>query len=138
MEHLVPISRAGSNSDDNCVACCKAMNALLGSMSLKEKIKVVLNQKGQFKCPNGAGRAVAKATPAPKVERTVPEATIAAVVENLRSRGSARPRRMKTLSSTIKALVQLKLNDKQVMEIIEYLRDAGKITITGEQVSYKL
>ena len=57
VEHLVPSSRAGSNSDDNCVACCKAMNALLGSMSLKEKIKVVLNQKGQFSCPNGAGKS---------------------------------------------------------------------------------
>lgn len=31
VEHLVPIARAGSNSDDNCVACCKAINALLGS-----------------------------------------------------------------------------------------------------------
>jgi len=38
--------------DENCVACCKAVNALLGSMSLKEKIQVVLNQQGQFKCPN--------------------------------------------------------------------------------------
>lgn len=138
VEHLVPIARAGSNSDDNCVACCKAMNALLGSMSLKEKIKVVLNQKGQFKCPNGVGHAATKPVPAPKVERSVPESTIAAVVENLRSRGSSRPRKMKTLSSTIKALVQLKLNDKQVKEVIEHLREAGRITISGEQVSYKL
>ena len=45
VEHLVASSRAGSNSDDNCVACCKAMNGLLGSMSLKEKIKVVLKKE---------------------------------------------------------------------------------------------
>ena len=57
VEHLVPTARAGSNSDDNCVACCKAINGLLGSMSLKEKIKVVLNQKGKFTCPNGHDRA---------------------------------------------------------------------------------
>lgn len=80
VEHLVPSSRAGSNSDDNCVVCCKAINMLLGSMSLKEKIKVVLNQKGQFICPNGAGAHVtapqlavptaAAATPEP-LSRTI-------------------------------------------------------------------
>ena len=138
VEHLVPTARAGSNSDDNCVACCKAMNSLLGSMSLKEKIKVVLNQKGQFRCPNGAGHAAPKAAPVPKLESGVPESTVAAVVENLRSRGNSRPRKMKTLSSTIKALVQLKLNDKQVKDVIEHLMASRKITVTGEQVTYKL
>lgn len=59
VEHLVASANGGSNSDENCVACCKAVNALLGSMSLKEKIQVVLNQKGQFKCPNGTGSAKA-------------------------------------------------------------------------------
>lgn len=138
VEHLVPTARAGSNSDDNCVACCKAMNALLGSMSLKEKIKVVLNQKGQFKCPNGVGHAVPKVAPVAKVENSVPAPTIAAVVENLRSRGSSRPRKVKTLTSTIKALAPLKLNDKQVKDVIEALKASGKILINGEQVTYKL
>lgn len=52
VEHLLASSNGGSNSDDNCVVTCKSLNALLGSMTLKEKIKVVLNQKGKFKCPN--------------------------------------------------------------------------------------
>jgi hypothetical protein len=141
VEHLVPLARAGSNSDDNCVACCKAMNTLLGSMSLKEKIKVVLNQKGQFKCPNGAGHVASASlstSSAPKLEAGVPRTTITAVIENLRSRGGSRPRKMKTLASTIKAVPQLKLDDKQVKAIIEYLRSSGKIVISGEQVSYKL
>ena len=30
VEHLVPSARAGSNSDDNCVACCKAVKVALG------------------------------------------------------------------------------------------------------------
>ena len=51
VEHLFASSNGGSNNDENCVACCKSVNALLGSMSLKEKFQVVLNQKGQFKCP---------------------------------------------------------------------------------------
>lgn len=79
VEHLVPSARAGSNADDNCVACCKSLNSLLGSMSLKEKVKVFLNQKGDFHCPNGAA-AVAEhgeneeaATPTAQ-ERPVPQA----------------------------------------------------------------
>lgn len=138
VEHLVPLARAGSNSDDNCVACCKAMNALLGSMSLKEKIKVVLNQKGHFQCPNGTGHVAVTIAPVPKVESSVPGTTISAVVENLRARGTARPRKMKTLASTIKAVPQLKLDDKQVKAIIEHLRSSGKVIISGEQVSYRL
>ena len=52
VEHLWAKANGGANADENCVACCKAVNALLGSMSLKEKFKVVLNQRGQFNCPN--------------------------------------------------------------------------------------
>ena len=138
VEHLVPTTRGGSNSDDNCVACCKSMNALLGSMSLKEKIKVVLNQKGHFKCPNGTTHAATKTVPVLKVSNSIPTSTIAAIVENLRSRGVSRPRKMKTLASTIKSIHQLNLDDNQVKVIIECLRESGKIAISGEQVSYKL
>ncbi len=52
VEHLVASANGGGNGDENCVACCKAINALLGSMSLKEKIQLVLNQRGEFRCPN--------------------------------------------------------------------------------------
>lgn len=51
VEHLLPKSLKGNNSDDNCVACCKSINQLLGSMTLKEKLRVLLNQKGEIKCP---------------------------------------------------------------------------------------
>src|SRR5687767_1224674 len=53
IEHLVALANEGADSDANCVACCKALNRLLGSMPLKNKIEVVLNQEGKFKCPNG-------------------------------------------------------------------------------------
>ncbi|HET7797493.1 MAG TPA: HNH endonuclease, partial [Nevskia sp.] len=32
VEHLLAASRGGPNSDENCVACCKSVNALFGSM----------------------------------------------------------------------------------------------------------
>ncbi len=57
IEHLFASANGGANNEDNCVACCKSVNAILGSMSLKEKFQVVLNQKGNFKCPKGIGSA---------------------------------------------------------------------------------
>lgn len=167
VEHLVPIARAGSNSDDNCVACCKAINGLLGSMSLKEKIKVVLNQKGQFKCPNGQGQesktcppgASPPAIPAPatigkapvvppkpkpapatkKAASTPPTPeTVSAVLKTLKGLGHAKPRRVRTLTSTMKSFHKIKLNDHQIVALIDHLRASGKIIVTGEQITYKL
>lgn len=57
VEHLVALSNGGPNADHNCVACCRTMNQLLGSLSLKAKFEVVLRQKGKFRCPNGVGSA---------------------------------------------------------------------------------
>lgn len=161
VEHLVPSSRAGANSDDNCVACCKAMNALLGSMSLKEKIKVVLNQKGQFKCPNGIGAHVHAPASLPKVavalkvpaaapkpiaatpsssstaNRISPE-TISNVIDNLKSRGNARPKHLSSLRATLKATASFNLTDAQVEVLIKHLEASGKIAVKNELVAYKL
>src|SRR5258708_35753818 len=55
VEHLLASADAGSNHEDNCVACCKSFNALLGSMSLKEKFQVVVNQQAQVNCAHSGG-----------------------------------------------------------------------------------
>src|SRR5690606_35159225 len=72
VEHLVAQANGGSNADHNCVACCREINALLGNLSLKEKLRIVLNQKGKFVCPKRAASATAatsanaaKQTPVP-------------------------------------------------------------------------
>jgi hypothetical protein len=52
LEHLVPSSGGGSEHPDNLVACCKSLNALFGSMSIKEKLRAILKQNGKFVCPN--------------------------------------------------------------------------------------
>lgn len=31
--------------------CCRTLNSVLGSKSIKEKIQIVLNQHGDFRCP---------------------------------------------------------------------------------------
>ncbi len=52
IEHLVPQSLQGTNNMNNLVACCKTLNGIFGNLSLKEKLRVILMQKGEFVCPN--------------------------------------------------------------------------------------
>ena len=146
VEHLVPTSRAGSNSDDNCVACCKAVNGLFGSMSLKEKIRVVLNQNGKFVCPNDPGTVVAaiKATPATKPAVTVTPQKVdhySVVLADLKKRGASRPRKVDTLKNTIRAAVKNakgSLSDAQLETLFKHLQVNGKVTVDGTKVSYSL
>jgi len=143
VEHLFASSNGGNNKDENCVACCKSVNSLLGSMSLKEKFQVVLNQKGQFKCPNdgGAGRA------APVRPDTQPKAAASTkskadnfdmVVANLAQRGNSRPRTLKTLTSTIASLFPKGLAEAEVTALVQRLQSTRKISISENKVTYLL
>lgn len=147
VEHLIPIARAGSNGDDNCVACCRAINSLLGSMSLKEKLRVVLNQNGKFTCPNGAGSTRGAAPQAPAVSGTTVTQTVtekdnySVVLKDLTKRGASRPRKVETLKNTIRSAVRLakgSLSDAQLETLVEQLQADGKLTVVGTQVSYSL
>jgi len=132
VEHLVATSNGGGNDAGNCVACCKALNGLLGRMSLKEKLRVVLNQKGEFKCPNGTPRHPRPAAGPAAAER------LALVVADLRKRGAARPRTVKTLSSTISALFQKQLAEHEVAALISKLQAQGIIAVSDTKISYEL
>ncbi|MEF8767710.1 HNH endonuclease [Candidatus Accumulibacter contiguus] len=142
VEHLLASANGGGNNDENCVACCKAVNALLGSMSLKEKFHVILNQKGQFKCPNGAGSAKkttppksppkAAALPKPKDDK------VTLVIANLKQRGNATPRTLKTLTSTIASLFPKGVSVSEITEMVEQLQSTGKVTVTENKVTYAL
>jgi hypothetical protein len=144
VEHLVPLARAGSNSDDNCVVCCKAVNALLGSMSLKEKIRVMMNQKGNFVCPNGTGKEAPKVSPSPAVAKVVPAKVdnYAVVLADLKKRGASKPRKVETLKSTIRATLKnakSAITDAQLETLLKHLEVNGKITVVeGTKVSYSL
>lgn len=137
VEHLIASANGGSNRDDNCVACCKSLNALLGSMSLKEKIQVVLNQKGQFRCPNGGQKKTAepKSTEAPKATKVAAD-RYSQVVGNLEQRGSAKPRTVLKLKSTIGALFQNKLSAEELESLVLQLQDRGVISIAGSKLTY--
>lgn len=141
VEHLLASANGGSNSDENCVACCKAVNALLGSMSLKEKFQVVLNQKGQFKCPNGAG-STKKSPPAKPKEAPKPPAKpndkLKLVIENLKQRGNSRPRSIKTLRSTVSSLFPKGISETELSELLKQLESTGNVIVTDTKVTYAL
>lgn len=99
-------------------------------MSLKEKFQVVLNQKGQFKCPNGAGTV--KATAKPKDEK------LALVIANLKQRGNSKPRTLKTLTSTVSSLFPKGISEADLAALVQQLQSTGKVTVEGSKVIYAL
>ena len=144
VEHLVASANGGSNNDENCVACCKAVNALLGSMSIKEKFQVVLNQKGQFKCPNGT--AVVK-TAAPQKDPAVSKSSVVAkakadeissLLANLKQRGNSRPRKLATLTNAVASLYPKGLSKSEMASILEQLQATGKVIVRESKVTYAL
>jgi hypothetical protein len=133
VEHLVATTNGGSNNPDNTVACCKALNTLLGRMSLKEKLRVFLNQKGEFKCPNDGDTVVSKVTG----HQTAAQ-RLDLVINNLRKRGTTCPRTIQTLSSTIGAMFQKKLTEQELGSLIAKLQAQGIVLVNGTKVSYAL
>ena len=66
---------------------------------------------------------------------TLPE-RLKIIVANLEQRGAAKPRTVKTLSSTILSIFQKALSDKGVAEIIKELEKQKVITVTDTKVTY--
>lgn len=152
VEHLVASTNGGTNDDGNCVACCKALNHLLGAKSIKEKMQIVLNQRGNFQCPSSSVMPSATEVSPPPPAHTPPPKAVATngngnssaidlVLADLKKRGASRPRKVSTLTSTIKSLLkqQQKPNtDVEVANLIAELQRRGKVLITETKVTYKL
>lgn len=149
IEHLVASANGGTNDDGNCVACCKALNHLLGAKSIKEKMQIVLNQRGNFHCPGVGGQQPSPApspphgTLAPKPVAAISNGaspSIDLVLADLRKRGGSRPRKVSTLVSTIKALLkqhQKPNSDAEVESLVTELQRQGKLTVTDTKVNYR-
>ncbi|WP_138679310.1 HNH endonuclease [Candidatus Accumulibacter phosphatis] len=89
IEHLLAQANGGTSAEENVVACCKAINSLLGNKPLKEKFAIILRQRHGFQCParqsvassvapplaaTKSPPAPALATPAPKAPTSQPAA----------------------------------------------------------------
>ncbi len=139
VEHLDAKAHGGSNADKNCVACCSEINALLGSMSLKEKIRVILNQNGKFVCPKSASR---QPNPTAKLNTPTTAETISQfsiVVADLEKRGTSKPKRVESLKNTIRRVATVAaepLTEPQLDLLIDQLQRNGIIQISGIRVSY--
>jgi hypothetical protein len=51
IEHLYPLSKGGTRTEDNEVVCHKTLNETFGDMPLKDKFEFVLKHSGSFRCP---------------------------------------------------------------------------------------
>lgn len=63
---------------------------------------------------------------------------ISAIVKNLIGRGQSRPRKMKTLFNTINSLFTKKLEESELMLLVNELQKRGYIAVSEGNVTYKL
>lgn len=67
-----------------------------------------------------------------------PTDRLAVVIGDLQRRGSAKPRTVKTLSSTINGIFQKQLSDQEIAALLLGLQKKGSLTVSGTKVSYSL
>jgi hypothetical protein len=140
LEHLVAQTHGGKDNDENLVVCCKTLNALFGRMSLKEKLEVILKQRGGFSCP-AQPRVVASPTvnEQPIQIQLKAGSPLAVVVDNLKKRGNSRPTRLDKLANTIKSVLDhQKLDVTQSDKVLAKLRSHRWVQVDGEKVTYHL
>jgi hypothetical protein len=137
VEHLDALSNGGKKSDENSVACCKAVNAALGNLPLKEKFRVLLSYEGKFACPTQVAAEPEpgseprpQGTPAAEAEKLLPE-----VVENLRKRGGARPNKLVKLRNTVAASFP-QASPEVVEAVLVLLKQHGYMVEDGGKLSY--
>ena len=136
VEHLAATSNGGTKDDENCVVCCKTINAALGNLSVKAKLQVVVNHQGVFTCPNICEAQAAEVLAAPTVMSTVERLKM--VIDDLVKRGTSRPRKELTLRNTINAVFQNKLSVDEVTLLLENLQRDGNVNIQDTKVTYNL
>jgi hypothetical protein len=137
VEHLVASSNAGSNDDDNCVACCRSLNAAFGNRSYKEKLRAILSHRGRFNCPMSTSK---KAEAAPSLSACAFDLKthVTPVVADLQKRGASRPTKVATLRNTIASVFQKKLNEDQLSVLFNHLVAVGYVVVNESSVTYNL
>jgi hypothetical protein len=140
VEHLVAQTHGGKDSDENCVACCKSLNSLFGRMSLKEKLQVMLNQRGSFVCPASSVASIAPAAPKPPAKATrTHEERFALVIADLHKRGNARPGTLDKLLNTIKShLARMGEPLNEADSLLGELRARNYVSVEDTKVKYDL
>lgn len=63
---------------------------------------------------------------------------IESIVRNLKGRGQSRPRKLKTLENTINSLFTKKLEDSELLSLIDELKERRYISFSEGKISYQL
>jgi len=137
VEHLVASANGGSNDDENCVVCCKALNAAFGSKPYKDKLRAVLSHRGRFVCPGQQVGQPVSHDPA-SIGTAKADDQISLVLADLARRGAARPRKEKSLRNTIAAVFQKKLAEEELSDLLARLQAKEYVSISDGKVNYKL
>ena len=135
IEHLSARANGGQKADENCVVCCKSVNAALGSLSVKEKLRAILSQRSGFTCPRHLPGEqlplpVTAASPALLAENLLPEA-----IANLKKRGDKRPAKLSALRNALSSSLSISAVD--VLDaLLQQLKDHGHVALEGPKVVY--
>lgn len=136
VEHLVAKANGGAKDDENCIVCCKSVNAALGSLSIKAKLQAILNHKGEFTC-QVLSIQERGATEAPGSGSSLSE-RLALVLADLQKRGPSKPRRVTTLLNTINSVFQMQLPEQELAALLSALQVAGHVVVQDTKVTYAL
>jgi hypothetical protein len=135
IEHLSALANGGPKDEENCVVCCKSLNAALGSSSVKEKFRAILSQRSGFTCPRRRLEDPSAAHPdAPSplqlAEKLLPEA-----IANIQKRGATRPAKLVALRNALTA--SLPVATPAAIEILlQKLQALGHVAVEGSRVAY--
>lgn len=132
IEHLLAKSKGGNNARDNLVACCRTLNELFADMSLKEKMQVILNQKGAFCCPSKSTKAAEYSTTKPQAEADY----LAYITTNLQKRGAAKPASLVALMNVIKSILPAHPPKTAADYYLQRLAETEKIRLFQGRVTY--
>jgi hypothetical protein len=137
----VALTNGGKDNDENCVACCKALNALFGRISLKEKLRILLNQKGNFVCPASAATTTAKTASSSKttsLDSSTLEGKLQIVITDLHKRGAAKPGTVEKLKNTMKSALRNDGTEEGLSALVQALQSSGAISVSDGKVAYHL
>jgi hypothetical protein len=142
VEHLVAVANGGGDYDENCVACCKSLNRLFGHMSLKEKLNIILNQRGEFRCPAAAPpEQSSRPIQAKSIDRPpqTNDERVAVVLADLHKRGNAKPATVEKLLNTIRTkLTQVGDAADHAETILSELSAREIVAVPEKKVTYAL
>jgi hypothetical protein len=111
------------------------VNAVLGDLSVKEKLRVVLSQRRAFECPARGTFVIESEATQPILAHGSAEDFLPAVVENLRKRGAARPSTLPKLQNAVAASFP-DASSEVVTAVMLLLIERGYMREAGGKLSY--